>query len=226
MKISPAMKFTLPLLLTILSAALAAAANAESLELGTQGQVKVLTDSLGELQITTQVNETSKGIWNPVNSRTKISPTSGNEVESVREYAFPDGSTVMLTMNVKLDQKKVTVKSTWPTESSAKGFVRTDLKVPFEVASDLTIESGGKTFFTGFDGPLPNYRNVSELVFKKTSTGAFLFKVTGEIVGGGVVLSKEKPAEGITVRISTSVDSMDSTMSDVKEAGWTINFKE
>jgi hypothetical protein len=219
-------KLTLPLLLTILSATLVAAATAESLELGIQGQVKVLTDSLGELQITTQVVGTSTGAWVGVSAKTKATPSSGTEVESVREHVFSDGSSIMLTMKTKIDQQKVTVKSTWLPGSSAKGFVRTDLKVPFEVASDLTIESGGKLFFTGFDGPFPNYKNVSELVFKKTSTGAFLFKVIGEIVGGGIVLSSEKPDDGITVRISTGLDSMDSTMSDVTEAGWAISFQE
>jgi hypothetical protein len=212
------------LLLTILSASLAAAATVESLEIGGAGHINVLTDSLGELQIRTEVSETTTGVWVPVYPKGKATPSSGKEVESVRDYVFSDGSSVMLTTKVKIDQQQVILKSAWPTESTAKGFVRTDLKVPFEVASDLTVESDGKPLFAGFDGPASNLKNLSELVFKKTSTGAFLFKVIGEIVGGGIVFSKEKPDEGITVRISTAADSMSSSISDVKETGWAISF--
>jgi len=130
-----------------------------------------------------------------------------------------------MRISAKIEGSDVAVRYSWVTESTAKGFVGLSLRIPGDVAKDLTIEANGKPIFTDFDkgAYLPK---VGEIVFKRTSTGAFLFMVTGEIVGGGTVFNPDKLDDGLELRIGTAEGGMDSPISDVKETGWSLSFKE
>ncbi|MEI6033666.1 MAG: hypothetical protein WCS65_05230 [Verrucomicrobiae bacterium] len=215
----------LSLLLTLASATIMAGATADSLDLKSSGDIDVATDSLGDLRIVIGVNETSQGVWHGLSPRQKASPSAGKAVEGEMIYAFPDGSEVTMTVSAKIEGSNVAVRYSWVTESTAKGFAMLTLMIPADAAKDLTIEADGKPMFSNFNKSayLPK---VSEITFKQTSTGAFLFKLTGEIVGGGTVFNPDKLDDGLQLRIGTSPTGMDSCISDAKETGWTLSFKE
>ena len=216
----------LSFLLFLASATIMAGATADSLDLKSSGEIVVATDSLGELRISLGVVETSQGVWRGVSPSQKASPSTGKAVEGELVYPFPDGSEITLTIGAKIEGANVTVRAAWVTESTAKGFVGLPLRIPGDVARDLTIEVNGKPIFTDFDKGA-YLQKVNEIVFRRTSSGAFLFKVTGEIVGGGTVFNPDKLDDGLELRISTSQSGgMDSPISDVKETGWALSFQE
>ena len=215
----------LPLLFTILSATILPAATADSLDLRSSGDIVVSTDSLGDLRISLGVPETSQGVWRGVSPSQKASPSSGKSVEGEMVFPFPDGSEITMKISAKIEGPNLPVRYSWLTESSAKGFAGLTLVVPGDVAKDLTIEEDGKSIFVDFD-KVAYLQKGSEIVFRHTSTGAFLFKITGEIVGGGTVFNTDKLEDGLQLRIGTAPSDMNSTISDVKETGWTLSFKE
>jgi hypothetical protein len=215
----------LSLLLFLASATIMAGAAADSLDLKSSGDIVLSTDSLGDLRIILGVNETSQGVWRGVSPSQKASPSSGKAVEGELIYPFPDGSEITMTISAKIEGPNVPVRAAWVTESTAKGFAGLTLIVPGDTAKDLTIEANDKPIFSDFDKAayLPK---ASEVVFRRTSTGAFLFKLTGEFVGGGTVFNPDKPDDGLQLRIGTSASDMNSSISDVKETGWTMSFQE
>lgn len=215
----------LPLIFTILSAPLLPAATADTLELKASGDIFVQTDTLGELQIYADVQEKPQDRWVQVYSKQKTAPTSGKEVEGEMTYPFADGSATLLTIKATIDHGNVIAKATWASDGTPKGFVRVNLKIPFDAAGDLTIESEGKPLFTGFDIQPINIPRTSELAFRRKSTGAFLFKLTGEF-GGLILFNPDKLEDGLTLRIDTLQYGGEPTINDVKEAGWTLSFKE
>jgi hypothetical protein len=140
-------------------------------------------------------------------------------------YGFPDGSEVTMTIKAKIEGQTVAVKAAWPTESTAKGFARLDLKIPGDEARDLTIEANGKPTVLDF-GEARYLPKTNEIVFRRTSTGAFLFKLNGEILGTAIVTDRDHPDNGALLRLDTAKVGMDSNISDEKEAGWTLSFQE
>ncbi|MEI6033665.1 MAG: hypothetical protein WCS65_05225 [Verrucomicrobiae bacterium] len=214
------------LLLTLASAAIMAGATGDSLDLRSTGDIFVATDSLGELQICLEVEETSQGRWCGVSPKQKASPASGKSVEGELVYVFPDRAEVTMTIKGKIDAQDVTVKAAWATESTAKGFARLNLKIAGDDAKDLTIEENGKPVFVNFD-KARNLAKLTELVFRRTSTGAFLFKLTGDIAAGcEMIFNQDNPDSGLVLRLNTVPVGMDSCISDVKETGWALSFKE
>ena len=218
-------KLLLPFLL-LGTVSLVAAATPESLEINKEHVIKIISNLPGELAIVPEVIDNSEGRWTLMGSKKPPESDSGTDVTSSGTYVFPDDSEVVLVLMAKIEGDKVFVKGSWPTESSAKGFVRLDLRVPHAIASDLVIEADGKVVFSGFDGPVQYLKNQSELVFKKASTGTFLFALTGEIHGGSLVFNAEKPEGGVLVRIDNTPNGIDSSINAVTQAEWTLLFNE
>jgi len=218
----------LPLLFLAATSTLLPAAKPDSLEMKDTGQIVVLTDSLGEIQIGLRVTKvTEEGSHLSVDPRQKTPSTSGAEVAAEVPYTLPDGSEVVLSEKAAIEQTKVTLKGSWPNESQAKGYVVFLLKIPGDVADNLTVEGDGKPIFVNFDKA--SYLNkLKEIVFRKTSTGEFLFKLEGQIdIVGGLRFDESKHDEGIVIDVHVNpTPGANANLSEATETAWTLSFKE
>lgn len=219
----------LSFLFVLLSAAGLSAVTPQTLELNASGRISITTDTFDSeaLQIRTGVVSTAGKLWSFLPSTSKIVPESGDEVGRVGTYEFPDASKLVHTVRVKIVGSDVVVDASWPTTSAAAGFSTVDLWVSGDEAGDLTIEADGQTVFTNsrFDKQ-PYIKNAGEIVFKRTSTGKFLFKITGDLMSEHVVFLSEQPEQGLTFRIFNVPDGNASTIGDTTTLNWTLSFKE
>jgi hypothetical protein len=188
--------------------------------------IKIISDLPGELAIVPEVVDNSEGRWTLMGPKKTPESDTGPEVTSAATYVFPEGGEVEFVLTGKIESDKVIVKGSWPTESSAKGFIRLDLRIPGEMAEDLVIEADGRVVFDCFEGPVKYLNNQKELVFKTASSGTFLFALTGNICGGSVVFNQEKHEDGALVRVDTANNGKDTIISESTASEWTLSFKE
>ena len=218
----------LPLLFLAATATLLPAAKPDSLEMKDTGEIAVLTDSLGGIQIGLRVTKiTEEGAHLSVDPRQKTPPTSGAEVAAEVPYTLPDGSQIVVSEKAAIEQSKVTLKGSWPNETQAKGYVVFVLKIPGELADNLTVEADGKPIFANFD-KASFLNKLKDLVFRKTSTGEFLFKLEGETdIVGGLRFDEEKHDNGIVIDVHVNPSpGANANLSEATETAWTLSFKE
>lgn len=219
----------LSFLFAIISGAVLSAVTTQTLELEASGRISITSDTFApeDLQIRTGVVSTAGKLWNFLPSTSKIVPESGDKVDRVGTYVFPDDSELSHTVEAKIVGSEVVVNASWPTTSTAPGFSLVDLWVSGNEAGDLTIDVDGQTIFTNsrFEKQ-PYIKQAGEAVFKRTSTGKFLFKITGNIVSGQVVFLPDQPEQGLTFRIFNVPDGNASTIGDATTLNWTLSFKE
>jgi hypothetical protein len=217
-----------PLVLLFATVALLPAVTPESLEIKNTGDIVLLTDALGELRLRMGVSKISDdGAHAVVAPKQKVDPSEGSEVSGDLVYTLPDGTDLRLTENAVISPSKVVFKAAWPNSSEDKGYVAFYLKIPGDVADDLTITAGSKPVFVNFDkGSF--FNKVQELVFRKTSTGEFLFSLSGEIpLRGGVRFDSDKHEQGITVDLHSNLGVTAALLfAEGTECEWTLSFKE
>ncbi len=201
------------------------AASPTHLDMSDSGRISIRTDDLGEIQIRVDVVETSGGVWKSVRSADGFQPEVGEEVTRSGNYEFPDGSVVVHTTRAKIDGETVSVQSEWPTDSSAPGFARVDLWISEEIASDLTIESGGEVVTTDMD-ERAFIRDMGDIVFRRTSDQQFLFRVERNMLNASVFFLDEQKEQGLTIRLSPVPDANSAFIGDAGEMEWTLSFTE
>jgi hypothetical protein len=213
--------------LVVLPLEFAMAAKPASLELEKSGTISILTDGLPNMEIRTEVTDTSTGGWKRVVPKEKFEPASGTEVTRVGTYEFPDGAQITHTVKAKIDGKSVRMATDWAPASGAKGFSRVDLWLPQDLLQDLVITIGEKKIFPYEAAEKPRYiKNTDSLVFKRQSTGEVLFELSGDFVS--IVppwVLPDKPELGGTLRIQNVPDDMHCTIGDATQMNWTISFK-
>lgn len=221
------MNKTLPHLLSAIFAVTTLhAVTPESLELDEAGTIHVFTDKLEGIRVSSGMQQVVDGTW----VRTATSPASfenqvGGEVERVGMYGFNDGSDVELTVKAKIEDSQVMVNAAWPNQSSAPGFTMLVLNIPQEIAEDLTIEADGSPVFRNFENN-GIFVSSEELLFRRTSTDEFLFKMTGDNVAGHILFNADDLAEGLSLRSVNGTDPNNCTISDSPTIGFTLSFKE
>jgi hypothetical protein len=213
--------------LMVLPLEFAMAAKPVSLELEKSGTISISADGLPNMEIRTEVTDTSTGGWKRVVAKEKIEPVSGAEVTRVGTYEYPDGSQITHTVKAKIDGKSVQMAADWTPPSQAKGFSRVDLWLPQDLLQDLVITIGEKKIFPYEAAEKPRYiKNTDSLVFKRQSTGEVLFELSGDYVS--IVppwVLPDKPELGGTLRIQNVPDDMHSTIGDATQMNWTMAFK-
>ena len=219
------MKNIAPSLICFLTVSSLFAASPTHLDMSDSGRISIRTDDLGEIQIRVDVVETSGGVWKSVRSADGFQPEVGEEVTRSGNYEFPDGAVVVHTTRAKIDGETVSVRSEWPTDSSAPGFARVDLWISEEIASDLTIESGGEAVTTDMD-ERGTIQGMGAIIFRRTSDQEFLFRIDGELLNASVFFLSERKNEGLTVRLGSVPNPNDSTIGDSPELEWTLSFTE
>ena len=63
------------------------------------------------------------------------------------------------------------------------------------------------------------------MVFKRKSTGDFLFELSGDYLAVIPAMRADKPENGLTLRLATVSDDHHSTIGDVTQANWSLSFK-
>jgi hypothetical protein len=186
--------------------------------------IAVRTNSLGDFGIRLEVAETTTKVWKSP-KQTKPSLASGEEVELAVTNTFSDYSVVNTKVTAKIEGNSVKVRGEWPTESTVQGFVRLDLWFSQEMAEDLTIYAHGEVLTTNMDKIISKVKQVNAIEFRKTSTGEFLFRVTGNLFASVMFLS-DRPQSGLWVRLGTTNNANSVRISDATEMEYTIEFDE
>ena len=88
--------------LVVLPLDFANAAKPVSLELEKTGTISISADGLPNMEIRTEVLDTSTGGWKRIVAKEKVEPVSGAEVTRVGTYEFPDGSQITHTVKAKI----------------------------------------------------------------------------------------------------------------------------
>jgi hypothetical protein len=200
------------------------AASPKSLDLNERGAISLETDTIGTLGIVTDVNETSQGSWKAVPPVGSVEPQTGTQLTRKLTYKFPD-EPVEMTTQAKIEGSKVVVEANWNAQSSAPGFARVDLAIPEELANDLTIELRDKPFMVNMDKGR-NFKNEGDFVFRRTSTGEFLFRLTGEFPEIQFWFRESAREDGLRIRIFNVPNANTSTIGDATTLKWTLSFKE
>ena len=213
--------------LVVLPLDFANAAKPVSLELEKTGTISISADGLPNMEIRTEVLDTSTGGWKRIVAKEKVEPVSGAEVPRVGTYEFPDGSQITHTVKAKIEGKSVQVAADWTPPSESKGFSHVDLWLPQDLLQDLTITIGEKKIFPYEAAEKPRYiKNTDNLVFKRQSTGEVLFELSGDFVNFVPPwVFPGKPELGGALRIQNIPDDMHSTIGDATQMHWSIEFK-
>ncbi|MCX6971147.1 MAG: hypothetical protein NTV93_13485 [Verrucomicrobia bacterium] len=216
-------KLHLLAVLLSLSISSSLATTPQALEMDKAGVISIVTDDLDGVRLIFGLTDTSEGYWRSPKVVPTFEPESGKEIERSGTYEFPDGSTVEEKTTVKLKGSDIEFKASWPNQSPATGFGMAALKFPPEIAEDLTIEVNGETKVVNFDKCV-FFPEGKEVVFKKTSTGKFLFKVTGEQSGNAVMFQEDNKEAGLDLRMGGG--ALTTLISEITGQSCTISFKE
>jgi hypothetical protein len=228
MKISPLIRNLLSLVFLVglvASNENAMAAKPETLEISDAyyfSLISVRTDSLGEFGIRLEVVDNSTGVWRGPAKQTKPVPAAGQEVELALTNTFSDDSVVDTKVSAKIEGNSIKVRGEWPNDSTVQGFVRLDLWFSQEMAEDLTISANGQVLTTNMD-QTSTIMELDDVEFRKTSTGEFLFRVTGNFFAS-VMFLPDSPSQGLWLRLDNSRNPNAASISDVTEMEYTISF--
>ena len=114
-----------------------------------------------------------------------------------------------ISMNVayQIARSTITTRTNWETTSNPKARWMQTLLVPQSIAKDLTVEADGKIAFCDdaqADTTTQRQKliNVSKLTFRKTSTNAMLFEVSGTIPQASLECNPQMPDQPLQVRIT------------------------
>lgn len=196
-----------------------------SLELRASGTITLVADNLPGIEIRTEAVETSEDTWKAPVSLKPTEEQSGDKVVREWAYRFPEGSEVKGTTTATIQGNDVITEAAWPTESQERGFLRMDLWLPPELASDCTVELEGAPIVVDMNKSAFS-PGVGEYTFRRTSTGEFLFKVIAEVGNIHWVVNPEAPETGLTMRIFNLENYNRALISDATGLNWTLSFKE
>jgi hypothetical protein len=185
--------------------------------------IAIRTDSLGDFGIRLEIMDTSAGYWQRPN-QTKAKRAEGEEVTLDLENTFSDNSVVNTKVTAKIEGNLVKVRGEWPTESTIQGFIRMDLWFSRKVAEDLTIYADGEVLTTNMDKGTEGINEVDSVEVYKTSTGEFLFRVTGSSLLKRITFSPDNPDEGLRLELYTSRNPFTTSISEVTEMEYTVSF--
>lgn len=196
------------------------------LELDEHGLVSIVTNEAGTLGLSVGLTDFSEGHWKRPPTFPTFEPQSGSEIDWSGEYGFPDRSFVEFNLHAQIKGSNVGFKSSWPTESKAPGFGLMVLIIPQEVAEDLTVEAKGQVMFANFETVNSAFFEPgAEVVFRKSSTGEFLFKFSSEDSGSGLLFWPENKENGLHLRIGGPADDK-ALVSDVTQLSGVLAFQE
>ena len=202
------------------------ASKPESLELNKIGDIIISCEGLPALQMHTEVTDVSTGGWKNASHKGDFLQSSGNDVERVENYVFPDGTEITHTVKAKIQGDSVAMAASWAPPGPAIGFSRVDLWLPQEIAEDVVITVGPAKIFPIEEGDHPRpVNNTNPVVFKRKSTGDFLFELSGDYLAVIPAMRADKPENGLTLRLATVSDDHHSTIGDVTQANWSLSFK-
>ena len=202
------------------------AAKPESLELNKIGGIVISCEGLPPLEMHTEVTDVSTGGWKHASHTGNFLPSSGNDVERVENYMFPDGTEITHTVKAKIQGSSVVMAASWAPAGPAIGFSRVDLWLPQETAADIDITVGTTKIYPLEEGDHPRaIKNTDPMVFKRKSSGDFLFELSGDYLGIIPAFVADRPESGLTIRLATVPDDHHCTIGDVTQANWTLAFK-
>lgn len=226
MRMSPAfLSFLIAAAAAVFSIESARAANPTGLDLKKSGDITIATDSLPDMEIRVEVKEVSHREWGKTEAKEKYQPTSGTDIERLQTYGFPDGSEIKHAVKVKIQGSEVKMSAEW-SSGSAAGFSRVDLWIPQELSEDMIVTLGDKKVFPTDEGKnLGVIKNTDTLVFKRKSSGEFLFTLSGDYFGVFMGLVRDHPEMGLTIRIGNVPLDIAATIGDATQMSWTLGFK-
>ncbi len=209
------------------SSQMAHAAKPVSLELKKTGDIVISSQGLPDLEMRVEVKDGSKGGWGPTRLKSQFAPDSGTVIDRVGVYEFQDSSEITHTVRAKMDGQSVQMAASWTPTSSSKGFSRVDLWLPQELADDVIVTIGEKKIFPLDAGENPRlFNNTDVVVFKRKSTGAVIFELSGDFVGiTPPAILANRPEAGVTFRISCVTNDTQSSIGDSTQMNWGITFK-
>lgn len=217
---------SLPLLfVAILSAPAAFAANPTELVIDPNGQIRIQTDNLPNLEARTAVYDVSAGEWKSTRVVAKAAEAQGAEVVRQETRGFPDGTEVPHTVKAKIADKAVEVAASWAPTGNPQGFSRVDLWLPEDLAQDVVMTVGDKEVYSpSTEKSIVSKENTAPLVAKRKSNGEFLFELSGDYMS--VTPAYYANNTGLTLRLLNVPSDINAHIGDKTTLNWTLSFKQ
>lgn len=197
------------------------------LTLKENGEILLATDALPDIQIRTDVKEIADGQWKPTKVLVKCAPAQGTSVDRVQKYAFPDGTEIEHTVKAQIAGDKVDVAASWVANGNSPGFSRVDLWIPDDLRADITASIGDQVIFpyAAENQPIITYTSGGPVVFKRKSTGEFLFQLTGDFMSVTPAFYPSNPQAGLTFRLLNVPLDTTAKIGDKTSLNWSLSFK-
>ena len=192
----------------------------------------IIPNDLGDIRIQTVVTDLSDmSKWFDVSPQKVSPPCSGAEVTQTHTYPFTGGATLNTSVNAKLGGGgDVSVKTTWKPSAPTPGLVVHRLWLSVFISDDLLVDLDGSPFYPfPVAGDSYSVSHGGTLTFRKKSSGAFLFKATGDYAGARLHYFTEHPEWGLSVdfhRVADDAPDAKKFTLTASEINWKLSFKK